>query len=236
MQIAICEDTQADVDTLLSAIKRTGISVRCSVFSNAEAFLEIYRPQMFDLLLTDIYMSGISGVEAVSQIRSVDEDLLVVFITSSSDFALEGYRLSALKYIEKPYNDKDMEDMLRLALRARETAPSMELHFNRQSMKLRLSQILYLEQCSHHVVFHLKDGGQLQICDKLSAYVPELLHKGFFAPHKSYAVNLACVDSIDSDLRCFIMQDGKNIPIRRESMQDARESLKNFLFGLSRDA
>lgn len=86
-----------------------------TVFDSAEALLAVWEPHTFDLLLMDIYMDGMTGVEAVKLLRDRGEELPVAFITSSIDHALDSYRLSALKYIKKPVSPKDVAEILELA-------------------------------------------------------------------------------------------------------------------------
>ena len=234
LRIAICEDTKADEELLLHILRSSGIPTLCSVFTSGEAFLASYQPQSYDLILTDIYMNGISGVDMIARIREIDADVPVAFITTSTDHALEGYRLSALKYIEKPYREKEIYDILKLASMERDNAPALLIQQAGKKIRIRFSRILYLEQQSHQLVIHMQDGIIEEIREKLSLLLPQLEENSFFQPHKSFSVNLAFVRSIDPELKCFVMQDGKCVPIRRESMSAAKDALKTYLFDRTR--
>ena len=104
LNIAICEDSPEDEKILLDILKDASIPSIPTVFRSGEDLLRDYEPLTYDLLLSDIYMTGITGVETVSRIRQVDEEIPVAFVTSSPDHTLESHRLSVLKYIEKPYS------------------------------------------------------------------------------------------------------------------------------------
>lgn len=234
LNIAICEDTPEEEAKLLSILKKAEIPSQCTVFHRATDLLEIYYPQEFDLLLMDIYMDGMTGVEAVTKIREIDEDVPVAFITTSKDHALESYRLSALKYIEKPYKEKAIEDTLKLAMMEKENAPSLTVRWDGKEKRIRLTQIIYLEVQSRMLTIYLKNGESVSVYDKLSAVLPQLKGQPFFSPHKSYCVNLAQVEYIDSELKCFQMSNGENVPIRRESMGKAKKALENYLFTRTR--
>ena len=234
LRVAICEDTPEDASKLLSIMEQIKLPTTCAIFPSAESFLEVYSPGGFDLLLSDIYMTGMSGVDLVTRIRETDEELPVAFVTTSPDHTLESYRLSVLKYIEKPYRKRDIESILHLARMERDSLPALSIRQNGKEDKVRLSQIVFLEQQSHRLNIHLSGGTVYQISDKLSQYLDELEENDFFQPHKSFAVNLSFVRSIDTDLRCFVMQGGKNVPIRRESMSKARQALQDHLFRQTR--
>ncbi|MGP1432714.1 MAG: LytR/AlgR family response regulator transcription factor [Catonella sp.] len=117
LKIAVCEDETAQRNRLLALLDESSIKNIYSVFENGEKLLNVFEQGKYDLILMDIYMdSELSGIEAVKLIRQKDEDIPVAFVTASKDHALESYRLSAIKYIEKPYSKENIEDTLRLAL------------------------------------------------------------------------------------------------------------------------
>ena len=234
LNIAICEDTHSEEEKLLALLHKSSIPTSCTVFTSGEALLEAYRPQAFDLLLMDIYMGGITGVETITKIREIDGEVPVAFITTSTDHTLESYRLSALKYIEKPFKQKDIEDILKLAMLKKSNAPSLMIQRNGNMEKIPFCQILYLEQQTHQLNVYLKNGETALFYEKLSALLPQLAGQDFFHSHKSFAANLSFVRYIDTELKCFVMQNGKNIPIRRESMGKAKKALESFLFHKTR--
>lgn len=234
LKIAVCEDTKSEEENLLALLDAADTPVECAVFRSGEELLEAYRPQMFDLLLMDIYLGGITGVEAVAKIREVDEEVPVAFITTSKDHALESYRLFALKYIEKPFRKKDIDDILRLARMERDAAPALTVHLNRSERRIRLAQILYLETQADKVAVYLKTGETVQVYEKLSSLLPQLDGQPFFIPHKSFCVNLAGVDYLDPEFKCFVMQNGNNVPVRRDLMREAKRTLESFLFARTR--
>ncbi|MDD2958474.1 MAG: LytTR family DNA-binding domain-containing protein [Lachnospiraceae bacterium] len=234
LKIAICEDMHNEEEKLLALLQKSSIPTSCTVFTSGEALLYAYQPQIFDLLLMDIYMGGITGVETITKIRETDEEIPVAFITTSTDHALESYRLSALKYIEKPFKQKDIEDILKLVLLKKNNVPSLMIQKNGKAEKIPFSQILYLEQQTHRLNIYLKNGEMVLIYEKLSALFSQLAEQDFFNSHKSFSVNLSFVRFIDTELKCFVMQNGRNVPIRRESMGKAKKALENFLFHKTR--
>lgn len=234
LYVAVCEDQSEERDALLTLLAESAISCVPTVFPSGEALLEAWQPHTFDLLLMDIYMEGMTGLEAVRQLREQGEELPVAFITSSTDYALDSYRLSALKYIEKPVRPKDVAEILTLARLKKADAPSLTIQYNGRQENIFLSEIFYLEQQGHVVNIHLKSGLVRTVYDKISAIAKRLEDRPFFQPHKSFLVHLAFVGHIDADLKCFVMADGKNIPIRRELMGKARRAWETYLFTRAR--
>jgi len=117
LKIAVCEDETDQRNRLLALLDESSIKNTYSVFENGEKLLKVFERGKYDLILMDIYMdSELSGIETVKLIRKKDKDISVAFVTTSKDHALESYRLSAIKYIEKPYSKENIENTLRLAL------------------------------------------------------------------------------------------------------------------------
>ena len=132
----------------------------CTQFGSSEELLEAFRPGKFDLLLMDIYMDGMTGVEAVQKIREMDDAIPIAFTTTSTEHTLESYRLSVLKYLEKPVRQKDLDDLLHLVKLQRDSAPRLAIRQNGAAQKLPLSELLCLEQKGHHVLLYRRDGRQ----------------------------------------------------------------------------
>ncbi len=229
LQIAICEDTQSEQERLLSLLHQASIQNQAIHYESGEQLLSEYMVGKFDLLLMDIYMSGMTGLETSKKIREIDRDIPLAFVTASTEHTLESYRLNALKYIEKPYNTEDINEMLELALMKKQSASGLVIQKNKIKSKIPFSKILYLEQKNRQVLIALYSRELICVYDKLSDLLPQLDGELFFHCHKSYAVHLPFISGIDKDLRCFVLIDGKNIPIRRELMGKAKKELERYL-------
>lgn len=204
-------------------------------FTDADSFLASYEYGKYDLLLMDIYMKdSITGIEAVSIIRETDADIPVAFITTSTEHALESYRLSAIGYIEKPVSAAELSNILHLAMLKKSDAPSLYVKRNKSMERLALSDIMYIEQRARQIFIHLKENEEISCYEKLSDLSDQLPAELFFLPHKSYAVNLSYVTRIDTSLKCFVMADDTNIPIKRELSGKAKKALERYYFDHTR--
>lgn len=171
--IAVCEDSITEQEQLLAILKRSEIPTQITCFTNGKDFLNAYRQSRYDLLLMDIYMDGMTGVEAATKIRKTDQILLIAFITTSTDHALESYRLDAIKYIEKPVNENAILELLRFALFKKEHTPRLPLKIGGQNRSLPFELILYVEQKNHTLFVHLVGGEVLQVTGTLNNREPQ---------------------------------------------------------------
>ena len=235
LKIAVCEDETDQRNRLLTLLDESSIKNTYSVFENGEKLLKVFEQGKYDLILMDIYMdSELTGVEVIRLIREKDKNIPVAFVTTSKEHTLESYRLSAIKYIEKPYSKESIEDTLYLALLKKQDVPSLLVQKNRSIQKIPFADIIYIEQQVHKIFICLNNTEDVYIYGKLSDLNEQLPEEQFFIPHKSFVVNLSFVRYIDTELKCFAMGNHTNVPIRRELLTKAKNTLENYLFDSTR--
>ena len=235
LKIAVCEDETAQRNRLLALLDESSIKNIYSVFENGEKLLTVFEQGKYDLILMDIYMdSELTGVEVIRLIREKDKNIPVAFVTTSKEHTLESYRLSAIKYIEKPYSKESIEDTLYIALLKKQDVPSLLVQKNRSIQKIPFADIIYIEQQVHKIFICINNDEDVYIYGKLSDLNEQFSEKQFFIPHKSFVVNLSFVRYIDTKLKCFAMRNLTNVPIRRELLTKAKNTLENYLFDRTR--
>lgn len=227
LSIALCEDDPAEREALRALLPGEQVSV----FASGEAFLAAYRPGAFDLILMDIYLEGLDGVEAVRRVRERERTVPIAFATVSRDHALEGYRLDVDKYLEKPVGREELEPLLALARRRREERESLSLG---RGTALPLSRLRYAEQKGHYLTCYLDGGEVLQRKGKLDELASRLAEPPFLRCHKSFLVNLDYVTGLDREQLVFRMREGGCAYIRREDFYRARSAWENRLFSAAR--
>lgn len=234
LKIAVCEDNAEERKSLLDILKQGEIENQTAVFTSGEDFLRDFQPGKYDLVLMDIYMNGITGVDAVTALRERDGGVPVAFITTSTDHALESYRLGAIKYIEKPVKAKAIHELLHIAQIKKNDTPHLCIRVHGQDESIPLERIVYVEQQNHTLLLHLTGGETVQTTERLDNVAPQFAGEAFFRCHKSYLVNLSQVAALDRELMVFSMKDGGNVHIRRESLSAARKAFESYLFAAVR--
>lgn len=231
LKIAVCEDRKADRENLAKIFSQIDSPVAVpEFFETGEALIQKFSAHAYDLLLMDIFMGGMTGIETITEIRKTDPDIPVAFVTTSTEFTLESYQLNALGYILKPYKLEEIQRMMDIAMRMKLNVPSLYVQKDREMLRLPLKSIQYLEQRLHQVRIVHSDGSSILIYGKIADLMKQLDKSQFISSHKSYCVNLEYVRGIDSAMKCFIMKDGSNVPIRRESYAGAKRLYENYLF------
>ena len=112
MKIAIVDDI-SDERTLLrnrleSQFSRRNVHTDIFEYENGETFLTSAKECPFTVVFLDIYMNGANGIDIAKELRRSDTDCLLIFTTTSTDHALEGFQVRALHYLVKPYSENDI--------------------------------------------------------------------------------------------------------------------------------
>ena len=230
LHIAVCEDEDKEFEALSGLLAASGISVAVERFKSGSAFLAGFYSGRYDLILMDIYMTGMTGVEAVSRVREQDSTVPIAFITTSLDHAMDGYRYHVNRYLPKPLEKEAVEEVLKLALKEQKNAPGVQVKTADGPLNVPFSHIRYLEQVNHDLIFMLTGGRSYSVRGKLDEYAPMFPLPPFYRCHKSFLVNLSQIKKPNKDLCVFEMSEGGMAYIRRGSLKEALTTYERYMF------
>lgn len=232
MRIAIVDDLPAErtrmTEMLTAELHATHTDIhKLDTFECAEDFLAKWTPHSYDLVLLDIYMGGATGVEAARKIRETDENVHLVFCTTSNEFASESYALGISYYLHKPYAADDLRRMIRKVRPADYELTRYILLPDGQ--KLILRTITYTQYDNHVISIFRKQGAALTVRMSQGAFEALVADASYIVPcSKGLTVNLYEVDRMaESD---FIMKDGSRVPISRRKLKEVQKLYDAFLF------
>ena len=217
LKIAVCDDEKTQTDYLKASVsawaEKALILPDIITFPSAEAFLFDYSENKdYDILLLDIEMKEINGIELAKRIRKENENVQIVFITGYPDFISEGYDVCALHYLMKPVSDEKLFPVLDRAVKNLSKAEKrLTVSFDRQTEYIPFPDIIYLEAQSNYTVIHTYKT-EYRMKAPLSD-IEKQLDGGFFRCQRSFIVNLAQVQKIKSD--SVILKSGQTVPISR---------------------
>ncbi|MDO5016031.1 MAG: LytTR family DNA-binding domain-containing protein [Eubacteriales bacterium] len=240
MRIAIIEDNPVHRQLIMDLVvnwQATGDpSGEVREFPSAQAFLFAAEDEPFDLLLVDIMMPDMSGMELAKKLRLANNRTLIVFLTAEASFVFEGYKVEALDYLLKPVNKKELEKVLdRAKLQCKREPAKILVETPDGYQSLELSRIIYLEAQDKEIVFYLHSETptpeQLRIRATLQTWIEKIeesLEPGmvFCQPHRSYYCNLAWVVRVEPTL-LHLVQD-QTVPLARSRKQDFMEAYFTF--------
>ena len=221
MRIAICDDEQAQQLLVEKYLLEWGeehqISITTSLFPNGESFLFSWEEDKeYDLLILDIEMGKMNGMELAGEIRKQDEEIPILFITGYDSYMAQGYEVSALHYLLKPVNKEKFFAVLDKLQKNREKTDSEEkllFHTEEGNLSLPISKIWYVEAYGHQSILYTQEDEYVL---KHSISAVEKLFEGkkeFIRCHRSYLVSLQHISAIVKNE--IILDNKKRLPVSR---------------------
>ena len=234
MRIAVVDDIAKERTLLLKRLKKQfadhNVLVDFSEYENGEDFLKAAEKNSFTVAFLDIYMTGISGMEAARELRKSDQTCLLVFTTTSTDHALEGFQVRATQYLVKPYKEDTLSSLVEEIL-ARTPKPDkyITVKVNGSDVQLPLKDIVYAEHFSHMIYIHTVSQKTLSTRQSFENFTSGLKEDSRFFPcSRGAVVNLEHVaDLADAS---FVMDEGSTVLISRKLVKTARQVFMDFLF------
>ena len=214
--VALCDDNSCDLELLGSYLRelQDGSNVGIVSFSCGHKLLQAYRGgERFHLVILDMRMEKLNGLDTAREIRKLDSDVPLLFVTGTAEYALEGYTVQASRYLLKPVDKQVFLHNVSHLLQPRET-PSRYLSFTCSSglMKVPNDSILYLESFKRTVVLHTPKE-EHSFTGRIGEIAEKLERHGFVRVHKSYVANLSHVECIYKET--VRLDNGHSIPLGR---------------------
>ena len=234
IRIGVCDDSREfllGIKQMLS--NREGLlhNVCVELFSSGDALLLSARREPFDIVILDMIMPQRNGIELARQLRRFDSAVRIVFLTSSSEFAVESYSVKASDYILKPVTRERLLESINSLMA--ETAAAREfitVKGRYSSHTIPMSRIEYAEAQGKTVVFNTVEGKSIETAEPLYAFDGHLCKEnGFMKCHRSYIVNVAHIERYTGT--DITMRSGARIPIARSCRKGFEELYFSIIFG-----
>ncbi len=231
MRIALVEDDREDLlvleDMVREILGRTGIydrEVHC--FSGSQEFLDAWEPGRFDVILLDIFLDAMNGVDLARRIRESDQEAVLAFCTSCNDFAAQSYEVNARYYLLKPYAKEKVEAMFqRINLERIEANRSLQLP---DGYRFLLRKLMYTNYVNHVVTFYIQDEEPHSIYTTQTEVARLLNYSCFFPVNKGSIVNLSMIKRVAGE--SLVMRDGHVLSLSRRRGKEVREAYTRFHF------
>lgn len=229
IKIAIVEDEKADAIQLQEYLhkyeKEKGEVFKISLFSDGDEIVHKYKPE-YDVILMDVEMNFMNGMAAAEEIRKVDSEVVIIFITKNSQYAIHGYAVDALDYVLKPisyfaFSQKLSRAINRMKKRERKT---LTVSIKGGAIRLDMAHITYIESYGHTLVYHTVNG-TYETNGTMKNLEAELAAYHFCRGNKGYLINLAYVEAIKES---YAIVKGEKILLSRSRRKDFMETLTGY--------
>lgn len=229
--IAVCDDEQADKNEIAKMVEEIcseeQIYPQILCFESANELLdEIKRGRWFDLLLIDVMMPELDGMELARVLRNEKEESSIVFISNNREMALQGYEVSADRYLAKPLDKGRLKEAIDFCYGRRRQDKELLLTSNGAIRKVYISDIYYLEIYGRKTRIILENE-TWDIALSFDEFEKMLRGRGFIRCHKSFLVNCRYIHTLNTT---FIkLTDGKLVPVSKHRVKKVRKEFFDYM-------
>jgi Response regulator of the LytR/AlgR family len=230
-RIVICDDEEYTCQTIRDYLNRyqseKGEAFSVRAFASGEELLRDM-PRDTDILLLDIKMCEISGMEAARILRARHAEVCIIFITTMVQYALEGYEVHAFGFLKKPIVYEQFSRQMTEALHSLSFKEDFCISFRSgtETVRVSASDIYYIEAFGHNINVVTKTKNE-KTDMSLSEFEAHLKTHGFFRCHKSYLVNHKYISRIEQDkLRIF---NGDEVLISRHRRKEFLDDFTRYI-------
>ena len=232
VNLVICDDEPSARSLICKYVERfseeSGETFAITQFKNGEDLLHDY-PVNCDIILIDILMDMLNGIETAARLRQIDKDVCIIFITQTPQYALNAYKVHALGYLTKPVSYQDLCYELNEALRRLSVNKDEYIILKNQSetIKLNIRDIVFVEAQNHKLRFVMSNNEVHYYYGKLVDIEQQLENKYYFRCHRAYLLNLRWLNRVEGN--DAILATGYTVPVSKSRRNELIQHLTDYL-------
>ncbi len=232
IKIAIVEDDLKYIQQLSEYVRRYAVenqeNIDIKIFSDGIDIVDDYKAD-YDIIFMDIQMKIMDGMKAAQNIRKMDENVILIFITNMAQYAIQGYSVNAMDFVLKPLSYFAFAEELAKAIRRLKERTQAYLTIKQETgmIRLEVTQITYIESLGHKVLIHVKNNAYEAI-GTMKSMEQHMTKYKFFRCNSGYIVNLRYVESVEQNI---VIVSGQKLQISRPRKKYFMDALTDYVGG-----
>lgn len=236
LKAAFCDDDMSVLSGLENLIERYCVEydqeIKYDVFnSSLELLAEIEKGVRYDILFLDVILPNGNGIGIAKEIRQYDSVVKIVFLTSSSEFAVQSYTVNAYSYQMKPIREEEFFNLMYSVISEcrKEQQCSLILRCKGGITRIDLDRLEYCEVIGRTLLFHMENDRILEgtgSMDKLYAQLSQ--YENFVRPHRSFLINMEYIRKISN--KTITMENLTEIPIPHGKCSEIKNLYLTYAF------
>lgn len=232
IRFILCDDDKKQLELLQSYSRQWGkghgLELELIAFPTAKALLAEYVPRNEDIVILDIIMPDMNGLELARRLRNANSEFSLIFLTSSRDFALSAYEVHPYGYVIKPAAYEEFSKLLDSLYQ--KLCQYIVVKSGNEMCSISIDELAWVEAVNRQVVFNLANGKKLEVRDTFNNIALKLcVYSCFFKPHRSYIVNFKYVEHFNTK-EISMRGSGLCIPLARGLDKEFKDKYFSFMF------
>ena len=236
IKIAFCDDDISileQINTLLNQyqVEKNQEIGYAAFHSPLELMAEFEKGMRVDILLLDVIMPGENGIDVAKEIRQYDQNVKIIFLTSSSEFAVQSYTVGAFFYQLKPIWKESFFRLLDSVISECHAGQhnSLILRCKTGITRLELDRLEFCEVIGRMLLFHMESGKVLESAGSLDELGEKLTdYPNFIRPHRSFLINMEYIQNISC--RGITMENLTEIPLPHGKYSEIKNQYLEYMF------
>lgn len=229
IRVAIVEDEADCAEQLRGYLRQyeqeQGETLQITVFSDGDQIVHKYKSD-FDIILMDVEMKFMDGMSAAEEIRKIDTEVVIIFITNMAQYAIRGYAVDALDYVLKPVSYFAFSERLKRAVERmhRRESKCIMVNIKGGTVRLNVANIFYVDSQGHTLILHTILGNY-ETTGTMREMEEKLRDLNFCRGNKGYLINLQHVDGVQDG--CALVR-GEKLLLSRSKRKEFMEALTEY--------
>lgn len=236
IKVAFCDDDMSVLGELKGlldryCVKRNQEITYDAFYSSLELLTEIEKGVRYDILFLDVILPNENGINIAKEVRQYDSVVKIIFLTSSSEFAVQSYTVGAFFYQMKPIWEENFFRLMDSAISEcrKEQQNSLILRCKSGLTRIDLGRLEYCEVLGRTLLFHMENGRILKSTGSMDKLYGQLLqYENFVRPHRSFLINMEYIRNISN--KTITMENLAEIPIPHGKCSDIKNMYLEYVF------
>ena len=231
MRLAIVDDESVYrrqiVELIDSVCGRSEVS--CFLYSDGSELIRSFESGFkLDAIFLDIEMKDVDGMTAAKKVREYSKDIPIIFLTSHTEMAMDGYEVEAFRFLSKPVNEIKLRETIADLEKKLKVDEKIVLHKDGEEIINPISDLIYVEAANNDVRFCFNSGTvELRMKFAEALKMVDEATKDFIKTHRSYYINMAHIKKLSANE--VILDNKETLPVARSAAAEAKTRLLEYI-------